>query len=331
MASSVALKPPSQNIFSRAFEHAMRSLLLILSHRRILGRLATRLPFTRSMVARFVAGESLEAALPAIRRLHDAGFRSTVDILGESVMHEDAARAAATAYVAALHALAENGVDLNMSLKLSQMGLGLGPQVAKQNVGRVLAAASELGAFIRIDMEDHTTTDATLEVWRSLRPVMAGQGDVGVVLQAALRRSEADVETLIAEGARIRLCKGAYKEPASVAYPDKADVDAAYLRVTERLLADGRYPAIATHDDRMVDHAVAYARAHGIGPERFEFQMLYGIRRDLQDRLLADGWTVRIYVPTGREWYPYFMRRLAERPANVAFLLKSVLRERRGP
>ncbi|HET9680550.1 MAG TPA: proline dehydrogenase family protein [Candidatus Limnocylindrales bacterium] len=331
MASSVALKPPGQNVVTRAFEHAMRSLLLVLSHRRFLGRLATRLPFTRPMVARFVAGETVEAALPAIRRLNDAGFRSTVDILGESVMDEEAARAAASAYVDALRLLADNGIDLNMSLKLSQMGLGLGPQVARQNAGRVLAAAAELGAFVRIDMEDHTTTDATLEVWRALRPMMAGDGDVGVVLQSALRRTEADAEALIAEGARIRLCKGAYKEPASVAYADKAEVDAAYLRITERLLTDGRYPAIATHDDRMVEHAIAYARAHDIGPERFEFQMLYGIRRDLQERLVADGWTVRIYVPSGREWYPYFMRRLAERPANVAFLLKSVLRERRHP
>jgi len=318
-------------VIGRALEGAMRSLLLALSHRRVLGRLATRLPFTRPMVSRFVAGESLTAALPAIRRLHDAGFRSTVDILGESVMHEEAARAAAAAYVEALHVLADSHVDLNVSLKLSQMGLGLGPQVARQNAGRVLAAAAELGAFVRIDMEDHTTTDATLDVWRQLRPVMAGQGDVGVVLQSALRRSEADAEALIAEGARIRLCKGAYKEPASVAYPDKADVDAAYLRITERLLADGVLPAIATHDDRIVDHAIAFAREHDVAPERFEFQMLYGIRRDLQDRLLADGWAVRIYVPCGREWYPYFMRRLAERPANVAFLVRSVLREGRRP
>jgi proline dehydrogenase len=318
-------------VIGRAFEGALRSLLLALSHRRFLGRLATRLPFTRPMVSRFVAGESLEAALPAIRRLHDAGFRSTVDILGESVMHEEAARAAASAYVDALHVLADSGVDLNVSLKLSQMGLGLGPNVARQNAGRVLAAAAELGAFVRVDMEDHTTTDATLDVWRQLRPMMAGEGDVGVVLQSALRRSEADAVTLIADGARIRLCKGAYKEPASVAYPDKADVDAAYRRITERLLLDGTLPALATHDDAMVDHAIAFARAHDIGPERFEFQMLYGIRRDLQDRALADGWAVRIYVPTGREWYPYFMRRLAERPANVAFLVRSVLRERRRP
>jgi proline dehydrogenase len=318
-------------VIGRAVESAMRSLLLALSHRRILGRLAVKLPFTRPMVARFVAGESLSAALPAIQRLHDAGFRSTVDILGESVTSEEAARAASSAYVEALHALADHGIDLNVSLKLSQMGLKLGPQVARQNAGRVLAAAAELGAFVRIDMEDHTTTDATLDVWRQLRPVMAGQGDVGVVLQSALRRTEADAEALIGEGARIRLCKGAYKEPASVAYAEKADVDAAYRRITERLLLDATLPAIATHDEAMVDHATAFAREHGIAPDRFEFQMLYGIRRDLQDRILADGWAVRIYVPTGREWYPYFMRRLAERPANVTFLLRSVLRERRRP
>jgi proline dehydrogenase len=327
--SSTALKPPGQHVLARALEHAMRSLLLVLSHRRFLGRIATRLPFTRPMVARFVAGETLTAALPAIQRLHAAGYRSTVDILGESVMDEAAARAAAGAYVEAIRVLADNGVDLNVSLKLSQMGLGLGPQVARQNVGRVLAAAAELGAFVRIDMEDHTTTDATLEIWRQLRPMMAGQGDVGVVLQSALRRSEADAEALVAEGARIRLCKGAYKEPAAVAWPDKADVDAAYTRIAERLLLHGTLPALATHDDRMVEHAIAFAREHGIGPERFEFQMLYGVRRDLQERLVAEGWTVRIYVPTGREWYPYFMRRLAERPANVAFLLRSVLREGR--
>lgn len=309
----------------------MRSLFLSLSHRRSLGRLATRLPFTRPMVARFVAGESLAEALPALRRAREAGFRTTVDILGESVNHIEAARAAADSYVAALGVLDAEGLDLNVSLKLSQMGLGLGAPVARENLARVLVAAAGVGAFVRIDMEDHPTTDATLDLWRQLRSVMAGSGDVGVVIQAALRRSEADVETLIAEGARIRLCKGAYKEPASVAFADKADVDAAYLRLTERLLAAGTMPAIATHDDRMVDHAIAYARAHDIGPDRFEFQMLYGVRRDLQDRLLAEGWTVRIYVPFGDRWYPYFMRRLAERPANVTFLLRSLLRERRRP
>ncbi|MBI2776988.1 MAG: proline dehydrogenase family protein [Chloroflexi bacterium] len=309
----------------------MRSLLLTLSHRRFIGRLATRLPFTRPLVARFVAGESLEAALPAIRALREAGFRTTVDILGESVTSVAAANEAAAGYVAAIAALEAAGLDLNVSLKLSQMGLGLGREVARENAARVLTAAAALGAFVRIDMEDHTTTDATLDLWRNLRPLMAGSGDVGVVLQSALRRTPADAEALIAERARIRLCKGAYKEPAAVAFPDKADVDAAYVALMERLLDAGAYPAIATHDDRIADHAVAYARDHGIKPERFEFQMLFGVRRDLQERLLRDGWTVRIYVPCGEEWYPYFMRRLAERPANVGFLVGSLWRERRGP
>jgi proline dehydrogenase len=311
------------------FEQAMRSVLLTLSRRGFIGRLATRLPFTRPMVARFIVGETFEAALPAMQRIRAAGFRTTVDILGEAVTSESAARAAAAAYVAAIPVLDEAGLEVNVSLKLSQMGLGLGRELARENVARVLTAASAAGGFVRIDMEDHSTIDATLTLWRELRPLMAGSGDVGVVLQSALRRTPADAEALIAEGARIRLCKGAYKEPAAVAYPDKADVDAAYVAVMERLLAAGAHPALATQDDRIADRAVAYAREHGIGPERFEFQMLYGVRRDLQERLLRDGWTVRIYIPFGEQWYPYFMRRLAERPANVAFLVGSLWHERR--
>jgi proline dehydrogenase len=309
----------------------MRSVFLTLSNRRSIGRLATRLPLTRGMVDRFVAGETLETALPALRRAHAAGFHTTVDILGESVTNPEAARAAADSYVAALPVLDDEGLDLNVSVKLSQMGLGLGQAVARDNLAHVLVAAAAIGGFVRIDMEDHTTTDATLDLWRQLRPAMARSGDVGVVIQSALRRSEGDVEGLLGEGARIRLCKGAYKEPASVAFTEKAEVDASYVRLMERLLTDGVLPAIATHDDRMVDHAVEFARQHGIGPERFEFQMLFGVRRDLQDRLLAQGWAVRIYVPFGDRWYPYFMRRLAERPANVSFLLRSLLRERRTP
>jgi proline dehydrogenase len=309
-------------------EGAMRSLFLSLSNRSSIGRLAIRLPFTRPMVARFVAGETLPTALPALHRAHDAGFRTTVDILGESVKDAESARAAAESYVEALGVLDREGIDLNVSVKLSQMGLGLGPAVARDNLAHVLVAAAGLGAFVRIDMEDHSTTDATLDLWQQLRPLMAGSGDVGVVIQSALRRSEADVERLIADGARVRLCKGAYKEPPSVAYTERAEVDASYVRLMERLLADGVLPAIATHDDRMVDLAIAYAQRHRIGPDRFEFQMLFGVRRDLQERLLADGWAVRIYVPLGDRWYPYFMRRLAERPANVTFLLRSLLRER---
>jgi len=308
----------------------MRVLLLGLSHRRFVGRIATRLPFTRPMVARFVAGETLEAALPALERLHAAGFRTTVDILGESVTSAAAARAAAGAYVAAIPVLADRGIDRNVSIKLSQMGLAVDAALARENVGRVLTAAASVEGFVRIDMEDHTTTEATLALWRDLRPLMAGNGDTGVVLQSALRRTPADAEAMIAAGARVRLCKGAYREPAEVAHQDKVDVDAAFLAVMRRLLDAGTHPALATHDDHIVDAAIEYARERGIGPERFEFQMLYGVRRDLQERLLRDGWAVRIYVPLGSQWYPYFMRRLAERPANVVFLVGSLWRERRG-
>ena len=308
----------------------MRSSLLWLSRRRSIGRLATRLPVTRSMVARFVAGETLDQALVALRALREAGYRTTVDVLGEAVTSAADADAAADEYVAALDALAREGLDGNVSLKLSQMGLDLDGSVCRDNVARILTRAAEHDAFVRIDMEDHTTTDATLALWRELRPLNAGRGDSGVVMQAALRRTGDDVEALIAEQARIRLCKGAYVEPATVAYPDKADVDAAYAALMERLLREGTYPGIATHDEKLLARAIAFVRDSGIGPERFEFQMLYGVRRDLQERLLRAGFTVRVYVPFGTQWYPYFMRRLAERPANVAFVLRSVLREGRG-
>jgi proline dehydrogenase len=314
-----------------AAERSMRSTLLWLSRRRSLGRLATRLPVTRGMVARFVAGETLEEAIRALAALQAAGLRTTVDVLGEAVTSEPAAAAAADEYLATLDALARRGLDRNVSVKLSQMGLGLGGDVCRANVRRILERAAEHDAFVRLDMEDHATTDATLALWRELRPINAGRGDSGVVIQAALRRSPADIEALIAEQARIRLCKGAYVEPAAVAHPDKADVDAAYAALMERLLRDGTFPAIATHDEHLIARAVAFVRDQGIAPDRFEFQMLYGVRRDLQERLARAGFGVRVYVPFGTQWYPYFMRRLAERPANVAFVLRSILREKRDP
>ena len=320
---------PLPAVLRAAPERAMRSSLLWLSRRRSLGRLATRLPITRSMVARFVAGETLAEALDALDRLRAQGLRTTVDVLGEDVTSADAARAAADEYVEALDALATRGLDRNVSVKLSQMGLGIGPEVCRENVERILVRAAAHDAFVRIDMEDHETTDATLEIWRSLRPVNAGNGDSGVVIQAALRRSPSDVEALIAERGRVRLCKGAYVEPAIVAHQEKAAVDAAYAELMERLLSGGTFPAIATHDERLIARAVEYARAKGIEPDRFEFQMLFGVRRDLQERLVRAGFGVRVYVPFGTQWYPYFMRRLAERPANVAFVLRSILRESR--
>ena len=320
---------PATTALRAAPERALRSSLLWLSRRRSLGTLATRLPVTRSMVARFVAGETLEAALPALERLEAAGLRTTVDVLGEAVTSVDAARKAADEYLVTLSALAARGLDRNVSVKLSQMGLGLDDETCRGNVERILQRAAEHGAFVRIDMEDHTTTDATLALWRELRPINAGRGDSGVVVQAALRRTPNDVEELIREGARVRLCKGAYVEPAAVAFPDKADVDAAYGTLMERLLVDGNFPAIATHDERLIARAVAFVRERDIARDAFEFQMLYGVRRDLQERLVKAGFGVRVYVPFGTDWYPYFMRRLAERPANVAFVIRSVLREGR--
>jgi proline dehydrogenase len=313
-------------------ERTLRSGLLALSRRRSLGRLATRLPIARSMVSRFVAGETLDDALGVLERLHARGFATTVDILGESVRSVEAARTAADAYMAALDALAERGLDRNVSLKLSQMGLGVDEAACTENVARIVGRAVELGAFVRIDMEDHTTVDRTLAVWRAVRPGAAqrASADCGVVIQSALRRSPADVETLIAEGARVRLCKGAYNEPAAVAHQDRAEVDGAYAALMGALLERGTFPALATHDPALVREAIEVAERVGVARDGFEFQMLYGIRRDLQDRLLEAGYRVRVYVPFGREWYPYFMRRLAERPANVAFLLRTIAREGRG-
>ena len=319
-----------RSALNSAAERAMRSTLLTLSHQRWLGRLATRVPITRPMVRRFISGETLDEALPAIERLHAQGMLTTVDVLGESVTRAEDARAAAARYLQTLDALAGHGMDRNVSLKPSQMGLAIDPGLARENVGAIVARAVETGAFVRIDMEDHAVTDATLDLWRAVRPATwtDGGADVGVVIQSALRRSADDVEAIIAAGGRVRLCKGAYKEPAGVAYQDKAEVDEAYERLMLRLLRAGRYPALATHDVRLIRRAIEVATTEGIARDAFEFQMLYGVRRDLQEQLAGAGWTVRVYVPYGAQWYPYFMRRLAERPANVSFLLRNLWRER---
>jgi proline dehydrogenase len=305
-------------------ERAMRSSLLWLSRQPRLGRLATRTSVTRSMVDRFVAGQTLAEALAALPRLGERGLVTTVDVLGESVTSAEAADAAVGRYLETIDALAAGGLERNVSVKLSQMGLDVDERLCRRNVERIFERAAASGTFVRIDMEDHTKTDATLGVWRDLRSVDPASG---VVIQAALRRSTDDVAALVAERAPIRLCKGAYKEPAAVAHQAKAEVDAAYVRLMERLLREGERPALATHDERIVEQAIALVEREGLGRDRFEFQMLYGIRRDLQARLSEAGYRVRVYVPYGREWYPYFMRRLAERPANVAFILRAVLRE----
>lgn len=320
--------PARRSTLSEVPERTLRSLLLTMSNQRWLGELATRLPVTRQMVARFVSGQTLDEALEVLAALKAAGMLTTVDVLGESVRSAADAAGAVDRYLRTLDALADRGLVRNVSLKLSQMGLGLDPGLCRENVGRIFRRAAELDAFVRIDMEDHTTVDATLALYREVRSLDPASG---LVIQAALRRSASDVETLIAERVPVRLCKGAYKEPASVAFAERSDVDRSYVALMERLLRDGPYTALATHDERIVGQAVTFAKAEGIARERFEFQMLYGIRRDLQERLAAAGYTVRIYVPYGTEWYPYFMRRLAERPANVTFLLRSVLREGARP
>ena len=304
----------------------MRSLFISLSHRRSLARMAVRSPLTRPVVSRFVAGESLEEALVAIETLCRAGLRTTVDVLGESVTSADLAAAAADRYLATLAALKDRDLEPNVSLKLTQMGLAIGSDVCLANVTRILDAVRDMSGFVRFDMEDHTQTDATLALWEQAHAAYPG---TGVVIQAALRRSASDVDRVLAAGGGIRLCKGAYDEPAGVAFLSKADVDSSYVRLMERLLLSGEYHALATHDPRIIARAISFAESEGIGPERFEFQMLYGIRRDLQRQLIDRGYTVRVYVPYGTEWYPYFMRRLAERPANVGFMLRAVLKEER--
>lgn len=276
------------------------------------------------MVRRFVAGEALVDATLALENLRAHGLRTTVDVLGESVTSSNDGERVRDAYLELLGVLAEGPFDRNVSLKLTAFGLDLGEETCATLARPVFARAHELGAFVRIDMEDHTKTDAILRVWGQIREACP---DSGVVIQAALRRSEADLDYLIGEQVRIRLCKGAYREPSTVAHQDRHDVDAAYEQLMYRLLAEGAYPALATHDDRLIDKAIAFAQSRRIEPDRFEFQMLHGVRRDLQARLVAAGWTVRVYVPFGTQWFPYFMRRLAERPANVGFLLRSLVRE----
>jgi proline dehydrogenase len=304
-----------------------RAFFLWASHRRFLGWLATAFPLTRRMVRRFVPGEGLDDALATLESLRAQGMRWTVDVLGESVDSREAATAAADRYIQTLDALAARGLEANVSVKLTQMGLDIDREFCVANVGRIVTKAREVGAFVRIDMEDHTKTQKTLDIVRELR---LDYPDVGAVTQSYLRRSAADVEALIAAKTRVRLCKGAYDEPASVAFRTRDEVDRSYVELMERLLVDGTYPALATHDDRLVDQALAFVARNEIPPERYEFQMLYGVRRDLQERLVGLGQTVRVYVPYGSQWFPYYMRRLGERPQNVISILVSVLREGRG-
>jgi proline dehydrogenase len=304
----------------------MRTGLLWLSEQPQVFRFVRRNGIARRFASRFVAGETVDTAIAAVGELNQRRIRATLDLLGESVLDARDAELARDTYLQMLDRIAEAGVDSNVSLKLTQMGFDIGEAACFSNLSAILDRARVHQSFVRIDMEGSAYTQRTLDFFfQRLFPEYGPH--VGVVIQSCLRRSGADVERLIEARARVRLCKGAYLEPADVAYPDKVDVDRAYLDLMERLMERGTYPALATHDPRIIGRARAFAAARKIDPARFEFQMLYGVRRDLQEGLRKAGFNVRVYVPFGTQWYPYLMRRLAERPANIAFILGNVVRE----
>jgi len=298
-----------------------------MSQQEQLRNIATHNSMAQSVARRFVAGVTIDEAMDVVSRINGRGMTATLDHLGENVSSEAEAAEAASSYCDIVRTIAARGVDCNVSLKLTQFGLDLGRDVAVENLRRVLDTAAERDTFVRIDMESSDYVDRTLDIFFEM---WSTHKNVGVVLQSCLHRTQADLEQVIESGARVRLVKGAYLEPPSVAYQAKADVDANFLKLAHTLLSRGNYPAIATHDLAMIDGTTDYASQHGIDRSRYEFQMLYGIRRDLQTRLVAEGYNMRIYVPFGVHWYPYMMRRMAERPANLFFVLSNLAREVRS-
>lgn len=306
----------------------MRTALIALSRNKTLQDLIVRVPVSRKMAMRFVAGETLDDAIAAVRELNRQGMIATLDHLGENVASRDEAVTAADEYLIALDALDESGVNSNVSLKLTQMGMDLGDDFCYENVRRIIGRAAELGNFVRIDMEGSEYTARTIAIYRRLR---AEYRNCGLVVQAYLHRTQSDVESLINDGmGHFRLCKGAYDEPATIAYRERSRVTQAMQELirtcfSEGARAKGAYAAVASHDEDVINFAKAYAYQHGLAPSQVEFQMLYGIRRELQAALVKQGYKVRIYVPYGTHWYPYFMRRLAERPANLIFFLRALV------
>jgi proline dehydrogenase len=307
----------------------LRQTFLYLSNQPQIFNFVRHNGLAKKFASRFVAGETLDGALAAVRALNAKKLTASLDLLGESVHNEAEARGAANEYLVMLDRIHAEQVDSNVSLKLTQMGLDISEELCVSIMHEILERARRYGTFVRLDMESSDYTERTLRLFEE-RLYPNYPANVGIVLQSYLYRTQDDVERAIALKCRVRLCKGAYKEPAAVAYPDKRDVDANYIRCMHRLLLDGNYPALATHDPAMITEAKRFAKQKGIAPERFEFQMLYGIRRDLQEQLVREGYNLRVYVPFGTQWYPYLMRRLAERPANVAFITGSVLREMAG-
>jgi proline dehydrogenase len=302
-----------------------RSVLLQLANSKQLESLVRRNRWSAGVARRFVAGETLEEVIAPVTALNQKGIAVSLDLLGESVRNSQQVAETVDTYLRVFQFIREHSLNANVSLKLTALGLDIDPELCYRNMQRLLAAAGR-EQFIRIDMESSEYTQRTLDLFTRLWESPEKWRNVGVVIQSYLRRSAEDVEQLIRMGARVRLCKGAYKEPPEVAFPDKADVDANYIRLMQRLLKDGVYPGIATHDEKMIAATIQYARDEQIAPDRYEFQMLYGIRRDLQDRSVQKGYRMRVYTPFGTYWYPYLMRRLAERPDNLMFVLKNAFR-----
>lgn len=302
-----------------------RSALLWLSGHEGVKDFAARFRFFKKLTSRFVAGETLDEVIPYIRELNGENCTASFDHLNESVDNESEANREVEEYLKILDGIDRSKLRSNVSIKLTQFGLGLDPELAYRNARRVVEDAHRRGNFVRVDMEGSNVTQTTIDIFKRLRSEF-GLNDVGIVLQSYLHRTYADAQELVKLPARIRICKGAYNEPPEVAFPDKKDVDDNYVKVMQLLLSSGTYHGIATHDPKMIDATIDFATREGIGKEKFEFQMLYGVRRDLQRQLARDGFNMRVYVPYGKHWYPYFMRRLAERPANIWFVMKNMLK-----
>jgi proline dehydrogenase len=300
----------------------MRALLLYLSESKRLAPLIMNNSVSRRVSRRFVAGQTLDDAVEAARAVSRAGQSASLDLLGENVSDEAGARRAAEGYIAIFDRIAREKLDANVSLKLTQLGLDLSDALCQELLEKIIVHASALGNFVRIDMEGSAYTQRTVEITRRVRAKHAG---VGTVMQSYLYRAEQDIRDLLEVGCRIRLCKGAYKEPPEVAFPKKEEVDANYVKLMKLLLPSGIYHGIATHDPAMIRATKDFVRERNIGREQFEFQMLYGIRTDLQQQLVREGFRLRVYIPFGTDWFPYFMRRLAERPANLVFFLRNLL------
>ncbi len=304
----------------------LRSSLLYLSRQQRIFDFVKNVGFARQMASRFVAGETIATALAAVEQLNAKGITASLDLLGESVASEAEARDTGRQYLEILDRIEQKKLQANVSVKLTALGQDISDELGLEIVRQVLERAKQYKSFVRLDMESSAYTDRTLDTFeQKLYPDFTE--NVGVVLQSALRRTLDDVERANRLKCRVRICKGAYLEPATVAFPDKADVDRNYVAAMHRLMEQGNYPGIATHDEVIINEAKRFAKERGIASDRFEFQMLYGVRRDLQEQLVKEGYRMRVYVPFGSQWYPYLMRRLAERPANIAFMAGNIVKE----